>query len=117
MPIKKATKTHTSSQKKRASVSSTTKQATKKAVAAKASKRTRKSTSKPKISKAEWRKLREDTLKMFQMVYDSIQISLRRIFDENRPAAVVTENWIDLKRFSVTATSRLLKLQSSSGNS
>jgi hypothetical protein len=32
-------------------------------------------------------------------------------------AAVVTENWIDLKRFSVTATSRLLKLQSSSGNS
>jgi len=71
MATKKATKTHTSSRKK-ASAPSATKRTTKKA-SAKASKRPKKFPPKPKITKAEWLELRELTLKMFQMVYDSYQ--------------------------------------------
>jgi len=75
MPIKKVTKSHTSSRKK-ASASPPTKQRTKKATkkaSAKTSKASGKSSSKRKLSEAEWRKLRERTLKMFQMVYDDYQ--------------------------------------------
>jgi hypothetical protein len=71
MPIKKATKTHTSSRKK-ASMSSTLKGRGKKAPA-KASKRTAEESLEPNISEAEWLKLRKRTLKMFQMVYDDYQ--------------------------------------------
>jgi len=71
MPIKKSTKTHTSSRQK-ASTPSSTKRRTKKTTT-KVLKRAGKSEFEPNISEADWVKLRKRTLKMFQMVYDSYQ--------------------------------------------
>ena len=79
MPIKKATKSHTSSRKK-ASASSSTKRRTKK-VAAKASKRT----AKPKLTKKQAEELAREkrlkrlmklTLKAFQLAYEDNQRGL-----------------------------------------
>jgi hypothetical protein len=80
MPAKKQTKTHTSTRKKaqtsarkKASALSATSSRSKKATSKAPTSKIKNKPGKGKLSERERQKLREMTLKMFQMVYDANQ--------------------------------------------